>query len=128
MQYRYRAGLLGGVLLILGGLILVFTGGSGMGTTVMLNAGMVMVLVSLVRFLHLKKEPVERDERTRKIAYTSLAASFQMMLFALLLLWWVDYLRPLPLTVGQFILCMVVGMALLMVGFRWHYSRVPDLP
>jgi len=92
----------------------------------MINFGFVILLVGLIRHWRFRNEP-EQDERTKMVAYTALAASFQLTLLGLAILWWVDYYFPLQLTLQEFISMVILGMAVLVIFFRTYYNRKKEI-
>lgn len=96
------------------------------GFTVMMTAGAAMFTTSIVRHKRYGDGP-EKDERTIKIAYTSLAASFQITLMVILGLWWVDCFNPLNFSISQLLGGLTLIMILLNIIFRIYYSKKHNL-
>jgi uncharacterized membrane protein len=123
MKKRYLFGIVGGVALLLGSFASRF---DSFSFSVMFAAGLSMLLSSLIRYKKYGDGP-EQDERTKKISYTALAASFQIALMAIILLWWINYFNPLKAAVGDLLGILMLGMIFLNIFFRFYYGKKEDL-
>lgn len=88
----------------------------------MFNAGLVMFATGILRHMKYGAGP-EFDERSKKISYTALAASFQITLMSLIGFWWVNYINPLSISLNSFINILVLWMILLAGIFNIYYSK-----
>lgn len=114
--------ILGAVLIASGLVMSVATRNPGPESMILINAGMAMAVMALVRHIRYGKG-VEADEMTKRIAYISLAASFQITLFFLITFWWISYVFPGFFTTSQFAGIMFIEMIVANVLFRIYYSR-----
>lgn len=94
--------------------------------TVMFTAGLVLLLSGLIRHKRYGNGP-EQDERTKKISYTALAASFQITLMIIILLWWINYFNPLKTAIGDLLGLLLLAMIFLTIFFRFYYGKKEDL-
>lgn len=123
MKKRNIIGLIMGACALLGGVTLNFGQQSDtIASITLVNAGLVMIIMSLVRHFRYKKGP-EQDERTRKVAFTALAASFQLTIMGLMIFWWVDYFYPINLSLHDFIAIVFLYMAALVILMRFYYAK-----
>jgi len=123
MKKRHLFGIVGGIALLLGSFASRF---DSFSFTIMLAAGLSLLLSSLIRYKRYGDGP-EQDERTKKISYTALAASFQITLMAVLILWWINYFNPFKTAIGDLLGLLILGMIFLNILFRFYYSGKEDL-
>lgn len=117
MKNKFKFSIIMGAILFAGGLFFQTD-----QVSFLVTAGMVLILTSLIRHFRIKDE-VERDERTQKIAYTALAASFQLSLLLIMALWWINYFNPIALDVSTLIAAILLSMIFISIGARIFYSR-----
>lgn len=122
MTKRNFLTIVSGIILVLCGAILITQHGNETGSLIVFNAGMVMIIGALVRHYRYGTS-IERDELSNKLAYTSLAASFQLSFFVILILWWLDYLKLIQLTTAQLLAIIAVGMGILPIITKIYYAR-----
>jgi uncharacterized membrane-anchored protein len=123
MKAKYALLIAFGALLILASVIVgIATRGQGIDSLVLFNAGMAITLYSLIRH-HRYGKRIEADELSRRVAVTSLAASFQLMLLFLIACWWIDRVFPIRLSAGQVIAILMFIMISLSLGTRFYYAR-----
>ena len=115
--------IIAGVVLFLIGFVAKIAGNvNDVGLLTILSGGASMIIVGLLK--HNKYGGgVERDERSKKISYTALAASFQLCLMGLILFWWVNYLNPLSLSLSDFIGLVMFGMITLALLTRLYFEK-----
>lgn len=123
MKKRHLFGIAGGIALLLGSFALRF---DSFGFTVMLVAGLSMLLSSFIRYKRYGNGP-EQDERTKKISYAALAASFQITSMIIIVLWWINYFNPLKTTIGDLLIRLLLVMIFLTICFRFYYGKKEDL-
>ncbi|HQM24686.1 MAG TPA: hypothetical protein PK476_02110 [Candidatus Pacearchaeota archaeon] len=127
MKKRYLFNIVFGLMLFLGSIILRSSNLiNEYGFTVMMTAGASMFMVSIIRHKRYGSGP-EKDERTIKIAYTALAASFQALLMIIAGLWWVDYFDPIQLSISNLLATLIFIMVFLNIVFRVYYSKKDNL-
>lgn len=122
MTKRNFLTIVSGIILVLSGAILITQNGNETGSLIVFNAGMVMIIGALVRHYRYGKN-IERDELSNKLAYTSLAAAFQLSFFVILILWWLDYLQLIHLSTAQLLAVLAIGMGILPIITKLYYSR-----
>ena len=125
MTRRNRISLLAGSILLLGALLGTLAYGSDpQGTPAMLAGGLTLVIAALIR--HMRFGPgVEHDERTKLIAYTGLAAAFQLSLMGIAILWWAEYVWTLPFSTSDTLSLVLFGMIALAILMQFYYARRP---
>jgi hypothetical protein len=120
---KYNIGI--GALFILFSVVLQLQGYELPITTAVMVAGIVF-LVRGMRIMKYGKTTVEGDERTRKIGAFASAYSWFLSLMAMAVLFWVDYLGLLSLSVQQVLGILLFFMIFTLLGFRWYLSRRGD--
>lgn len=127
MKKRHLFSIVSGLILFLGSIILRSSNLIDESSfAIMLSAGASMFVVGMIRYKRYG-DGIEKDERTMKIAYTALAASFQITLMIIAGLWWVDYFNPIQLSISQLLGILVLIMVLLNIIFRFYYSKKDNL-
>ncbi|MDD5013426.1 MAG: hypothetical protein PHD93_03505 [Candidatus Pacebacteria bacterium] len=127
MKKRHLFSIVFGLILFLGSIILRISNTiEEFAFTIMMTAGASMFAVGMVRYKRYGDGP-EKDERTMKISYTALAASFQITLMVVLGIWWVDYFNPIQLSINQLLGILFFVMIILNILFRIYYSKKENL-
>jgi uncharacterized membrane protein len=127
MKKRHLFSIVSGLMLFLGSIILrTFNSIEESAFTIMMTAGASMFTIGIVRYKRYGDGP-EKDERTMKISYTALAASFQITLMVVLGIWWVDYFNPIQLSINQLLGILFFIMIILNILFRIYYSKKENL-
>lgn len=98
---------------------------TGIDALFLFNMGICLIVFAMSRHLRYGKK-VEQDELSKKIAYKSLAASFQFSLFGVLGLWWVDYFYPLAFSVSEALSLVGLSMAIISIVTRFYYAKKID--
>lgn len=88
--------------------------------------GLVLLAVAVVRHRRFQDEP-ERDERTQKIGAYGISYSWLLTIIFLALLFWVNYLGLLALTVETVLLTTILLMGLSARIFQWYFFRQGDV-
>ncbi len=91
-----------------------------------MTIGLVILAVAVVRHWRFRDEP-EKDERTQKIGAYGVSYSWFLTLVFLALLFWVDYLGVLALTVESVLLATILLMGLSARIFQWYLCRQGDV-
>ena len=127
MKKRHLFSIVCGLILFLGSIMLRSSNSIDESSfAVMLSAGASMFVVGMIRYKRYG-DGIEKDERTMKIAYTALAASFQITLMIIAGLWWVDYFNPIQISISQLLGALILIMVLLNIIFRFYYSKKENL-
>jgi uncharacterized membrane protein len=127
MKKRHLFNIISGLLIFLGGIMLRASNSiNDFGFNVMMAAGITIFMVSIIRHKRYG-DGVEKDERTLKVSYTALAASFQITLMIMLILWWIDYFNPIQLAINQLLALIILIMIFLNIVFRFYYSKKDNL-
>lgn len=114
---------------ILGALMLLILW-SGANNTVRVSAVISMITTAIViGFLRWKRmaDVPESDERTKKLGAYAATYSWLLTLVFITLLFWVDNLAVVKLTVTQALGTTLLVMLLTMSVFRWYFSRKGDV-
>ena len=99
MKKKYQNLLILGTAVFLLGIVLeAFTSLDKMINMSLANAGLVMIVISVVRGIRYGDLP-EKDERTKKLSAYGITYSWFVTLVFLSVLFWVDYFNVLKLTV-----------------------------
>ncbi|WP_292518507.1 hypothetical protein [Methanoculleus sp.] len=127
MKTRYMVQIAAGTAVGAAGLILpFFTDGMGALSSVLVTIGLVILAVAAVRHWKFRDE-LEKDERTQKIGAYGISCSWLLTLIFLALLFWVDYLGVLALTVESVLLSTILLMGLSARIFQWYLFRQGDV-
>ncbi len=127
MKKRYLFNIVFGMIFFLNSIVLRLSSTINESVfTIMMTAGASMFVAGLIRY---KKygDGIEKDERTMKISYTALAASFQVLLMIIAGLWWVDYFNPIQLSISNLLATLIFIMVFLNIVFRVYYSKKDNL-
>jgi len=127
MKKRYAIQIAAGVVLGAAGILLPFlVAGTEAISSLLVTIGLVILAVAVVRHWRFRDEP-ERDERTQKIGAYGISYSWLLTIVFLALLFWVNYLGLLALTVETVLLSTILLMGLSARIFQWYFFRQGDV-
>lgn len=127
MKKRYAIQIAAGVVLGAAGILLPFlVAGTEAISSLLVTIGLVILAVAVVRHWRFRDEP-ERDERTQKIGAYGISYSWLLTIVFLALLFWVNYLGLLALTVETVLLSTILLMGLSAQLFQWYFFRQGDV-
>ncbi|BBL69353.1 hypothetical protein [Methanoculleus chikugoensis] len=127
MKRRYAIQIAAGAVLSAAGILLPFlVGGTEALSSILVTIGLVTLAVAVVRYWRFRDEP-EKDERTQKIGAYAISYSWLLTIVFLAILFWVDYLRLLALTVESVLLSAILLMGLSARLFQWYLFRQGDV-
>ncbi|KDE56323.1 hypothetical protein [Methanoculleus sp. MH98A] len=127
MKRRYAVQIAAGAVLGAAGILLPFlVDGTEALSSLMVTIGLVILAVAVVRHWRFRDEP-ERDERTQKIGGYAISYSWLLTIVFLALLFWVDYLGVVALTVEAVLLSAILLMGLSARLFQWYLFRQGDV-
>ena len=127
MKSRYAIQIAAGAVLGAAGLLLPFLAdGMEALSSLLVTIGLVLLAVAAVRHWRFRDEP-EKDERTQKIGAYGISYSWFLTLVFLAILFWVDYLGVLALTVESVLLATILLMGLSARIFQWYFFRQGDV-
>lgn len=127
MKKRYAVQIAAGAVLGAAGILLPFlVDGTEAISSLLVTIGLVILAVAVVRHWRFRDEP-EKDERTQKIGAYAISYSWFITLVFLALLFWVDYLGVLALTVESVLLATILLMGLSASIFRGYLFRQGDV-
>ena len=128
MKMRYTLSMLLGLLLVIIGLLfpVVEIGGERHSIPLVAMGLTIMILISISYWMH-DKEDVEFDERTRKIGGYGLSYSWYLTLLLAFILFWIDYLHLLVLSVQNVLGATILVMTFSAMIFKWLLSRRGDV-
>jgi hypothetical protein len=97
----HKTTLLAGLILIILGIIYSLTGiGGNFISLLFINIGLILAIVSMLKFNRLGAGS-EQDERTRQLSTISLSYSWLLTFIVLNVVFWLDWLNFLNLTLSQ---------------------------
>ncbi|MDK2890218.1 MAG: hypothetical protein PWR21_850 [Methanoculleus sp.] len=127
MKKRYAIQIAAGAVLGAAGILLPFlVDGTEAISSLLVTIGLVILAVAVVRHWRFRDEP-ERDERTQKIGAYAISYSWLLTIVFLALLFWVDYLGVVALTVEAVLLSAILLMGLSARLFQWYLFRQGDV-
>ena len=127
MKRRYAIQIVAGAVIGILGLILPFlVNGTEALSSLLVTIGLVILAVAAVRHWRFRDE-LEKDERTQKIGAYGVSYSWLLTLVFLAVLFWVDYLGVLALTVDSVLLSTILLMGLSARIFQWYFFRQGDV-
>lgn len=127
MKTRYAVQIAAGVVLGAAGIFLPFLAdGTEAISSILVTIGLVILLVAALRHWRFRDEP-EKDERTQKIGAYGISYSWLLTLVFLALLFWVDYLGVIALTVNGVLLATILLMGFSARIFQWYLFRQGDV-
>jgi hypothetical protein len=122
--YRYRLG--SGTICLLIGICLQLQGMHIAISTAVMAAGMVFIVRGFRTMKH-GEGAYRGDERTRKIGALALSYSWFFTLMAIAVLFWLDYLGIMVMSVQHVLAVLLMLMVFTMIGFRWYLSARGDV-
>ncbi|PKL63179.1 MAG: hypothetical protein CVV31_02420 [Methanomicrobiales archaeon HGW-Methanomicrobiales-2] len=123
MKTRYAVQIAAGAVLGAAGILLLFLlDGTEAISSLLVTIGLVILAVAAVRHWRFRDEP-EKDERTQKIGAYGISYSWLLTIIFLALLFWVNYLGVLALTVETVLLSTILLMGLSARIFQWYFFR-----
>jgi len=127
MKTRYAVQIAAGAVLGAAGILhQFFINGTEAIPSLLVAIGLVLLAVAAVRHWRFREEP-EKDERTQKIGAYGISYSWFLTIVFLALLFWVDYLGVLALTVESVLLSTILLMGLSARIFQWYFFRQGDV-
>jgi hypothetical protein len=127
MKFRYRYWWAAGIFLIIMGVIQgLASGWQDVATSGLITSGIIVVIVMLGKEIRTKEGPPQ-DERTKKIGAWGLSYSWFLTFITLFILFWVQYLGLLVLSVQIVILFLVLEMAISARALQWYFFRRGDV-
>ncbi|ABN58140.1 MULTISPECIES: hypothetical protein [Methanoculleus] len=127
MKRRYAVQIAAGAVLGAAGILLPFlVDRTEALSSLMVTIGLVILAVAVVRHWRFRDGP-ERDERTQKIGAYGISYSWLLTIVFLALLFWVDYLGVVALTVEGVLLSAILLMGLSARLFQWYLFRQGDV-
>ena len=127
MKKRYAIQIAAGVVLGAAGILLPFlVAGTEAISSLLVTIGLVILAVAVVRHWRFRDE-LEKDERTQKIGAYGVSYSWLLTIVFLALLFWVNYLGLLALTVETVLLSTILLMGLSARLFQWYFFRQGDV-
>lgn len=125
-RYLYRV-IVGSILIVWGIAELVpVPSDGGIIPTVLLSAGLAFLLAGVLRWRKYGNTP-DKDERTRRIGAWGLSYSWILSLFFMTVLFLLDYLKAVSLTVQAALGASVVVMTLSALAFQLYLSNAGDV-
>jgi hypothetical protein len=125
-RYLYRL-TFGSILIVLGIAELLLVPSEGpLIPTILLAAGLAFVLAGVTRWRRFGNAP-EQDERSRRIGAWGISYSWFLSLFFMTVLFLLDYLQVVNLTVQTALGVSVTVMTLSAVAFQLYLSRTGDV-
>lgn len=127
MKRRYAVQIAVGAVLGVAGIFLpLFADGAEAISSALVTIGLVTLMVAVVRHWRFRDEP-EKDERTQKIGAYGISYSWFLTLIFLAILFWMNYLGLLALTVESILLSTILLMGISARLFQWYLSRQGDV-
>ena len=127
MKTRYVIKIAAGAILAAAGFLLPFLiDGIEALSSILVTIGLVTIAVVVMRYWRFRDE-LESDERTKKLGAYGLSYSWLLTLIFLAVLFWVDYLGVLALTVDSVLLSTILLMGLSARIFQWYFFRQGDV-
>jgi hypothetical protein len=123
MDNRKKLRLFIGLLLIIGGIGFgIFQKNTQLDSLILINVGIVVLVITLIRYLRYGKN-IETDELSKKISYISLAASYQLILYLIILAWWLVYWQIINIQLKDLLAVFMFLMLFLPYLLKWIYSH-----
>jgi len=128
MDRKYRYGLALGILMLLGTILssLLWNKLDPTIVTIAITVGIILVASILIRLIKYRDLP-EKDERTVKISNAALSYSWFLTLIFISVLFWVDYLDVVEMTVAEVIGAIYFVMIALALLFVRYFSWKSDV-
>lgn len=127
MDNRYKYSLYAAIAaVVIGILASILQVGDEEISNILINIGVAIIAVLLVRLRRTGNLP-EKDERTKKLGAYGLSYSWFITFLALNLLFWIDRLHFVQLTVSSVIIILFILMLVTAKGFQWHFLSKGDV-
>ena len=128
MDRKYRYGLALGILMLLGTILssLLWNKLDPTIVTIAITVGIILIASVLIRLIKYRDLP-EKDERTIKISNVALSYSWFLTLIFISVLFWVDYLDVVKMTVAEVIGAIYFVMIALALVFVRYFSWKGDV-
>ena len=128
MDRKYRYGLALGILILLWTILssLLWNKLDPTIVTIAITVGIILVASVLIRLIKYRDLP-EKDERTVKISNVALSYSWFLTLIFISVLFWVDYLDVVEMTVAEVIGAIYFVMIALALVFVRYFSWKGDV-
>jgi hypothetical protein len=127
MRFRYKYWWAGGIFLIIMGVIQgLVSGWQDVTASGLITSGIIVVIIMLGKEIRTEEGPPQ-DERTKKIGAWGLSYSWFLTFVTLFILFWVQYLGLLVLSVQIVILFLVLEMAISARFLQWYFFRRGDV-
>lgn len=126
MDNRYKYSLYAAIIAVMVGVIAgILQVGNEVVSNILINIGVAIIAVLLVRLRRIGNLP-EKDERTKKLGAYGLSYSWLITFLALNLLFWIDRLQFIQLTVSGVIFILFILMLATAKGFQWYFLSKGD--
>lgn len=127
MDNRYKYSLYAAIIaVVIGVLASILQVGNEDVSNILINIGVAIIVVLLVRLRRNGNLP-EKDERTKKLGAYGLSYSWLTTFVALNLLFWIDRLQFIQLSVSGVIFILFVLMLMTAKGFQWYFLSKDDV-
>ncbi|WP_321420125.1 hypothetical protein [uncultured Methanomethylovorans sp.] len=127
MDNRYKYSLYAGIIaVVIGVMTSILQVGNEEISNILINIGVTTIAVLLVRLKRTGNLP-EKDERTKKLGAYGLSYSWLITFLALNLLFWIDRLHIVQLTVYSVIIIQFFLMLVTAKGFQWYFLSKGDV-
>lgn len=128
MDRKYGYGLALGILMLLGTILssLLWNKLDPTIVTIAITVGIILIASILIRLIKYRDLP-EKDERTVKISNAALSYSWFLTLIFISVLFWVDYLDVVEMTVAEVIGAIYFVMIALALVFVRYFSWKGDV-
>jgi len=127
MDNRYKYSLYAAIIAVIIGVIAsILQVGNGDVSNILINIGVAIIAVLLVRLKRTGNLP-EKDERTQKLGAYGLSYSWFITFLVLNLLFWIDRLQFVQLSVSSVIIILFILMLVTAKGFQWYFLSKGDV-
>jgi len=92
----------------------------------LITIGLVMVIISIIKLIKKRKTP-EKDELTRRIADRAAAYSWFFTLIALLIIYWLNFLKVIIFSVNEVIAITYMVMIFTMIFYQSKFWKKGDV-
>lgn len=121
--YWWAMGLL---LIVLGTADALISGWRDIGASALIVSGTVILVIMLGKEIRTEEIP-RQDERTRRIGAWGLSYSWFITFITLFILFWIQYLGLITLSVQIVILFLVLEMGISARAFQWYFFKKGDV-
>lgn len=127
MDNRYKYSLYAAIIVVVIGILAsILQVGDEEISNILINIGVAIIAVLLVRLRRTGNLP-EKDERTKKLGAYGLSYSWFITFLALNLLFWIDRLHFVQLSVYSVIIILFFLMLVTAKGFQWYFLSKGDV-